>query len=333
MPSKKTKNIVVQYIVMLLKNRKIFLVAGLLVSCSLFLLPLFIFKKQNITRKLQSFTNEEKFFLEAFFRTLISTDNGSYVLFGDKPASLMVYREWQNYDVQPISRFPCGSDFSPERKGFEIWQKYQHLFPSKTYVFVKVGSCFSKRMTAVFFIHKERLLNILSKNFIDFQRVFPQFKSLRYLLNAILNDPSILRQICYKHDLLLGIILGFGKENSALFERKAEIEAFLFPQKFYSYESSSSRFKTPFLRLIPHSGFLTLKEELDAIEIKSDGVIEGVDGLGIGWNLHYPLGFLVDTEKTDLPQLRARLKQDLIKATAAYHKGNFLHVTLNQISN
>lgn len=334
MPSKRPqepiKRLVVQYIVMPLKNRKIFLVAALLVSCSLLVLLLFFSKKQNITRKLQSLSVDEKFFLEAFFRNLISTDNGSYVLFGDKPASLMIYREWQSYDLTPISRFPSRTDFSPQRKGFELWQKYQHLFPSKTYAFIKIESCFSDHMAAVFLIHKERLLNVLSQNLIDFQRAFPQFKSSEYLLNAILNDPSILRQICYKHDLLLGIILGFGKDNAALFERKKEINAFLSPHHFYS---NGSCFEKPFLRPIPRPGFATLEEELDAIEIKSDGVIEYVDTPGIEWGLHYPLGYLVDIEKTDLAQLRARLKQDLIKATSAYRKGDFLQVTLNELTN
>jgi hypothetical protein len=313
---------------MLLKNRKILIAAALLVSCSF--LVLLLFNKQEITRKLHSLPAEEKFFLEAFFRTLISTDNGSYVLFGDKPASLMVYREWQSYDPHPISRFPSRTDFSPERKGFKIWQKYQHLFPSKSYIIVKITSCFSDHLAATFLIHKERLLKNLCQHFSDFQSAFPQFKSSECLLDALLTDPSILRQICSKHELLLGIILGFGKENAELFERKKEIDAFLSPQKFYSYEPY---LKKPFLRPIPRPGFTTLQEELDAIEIKSDGVIEGVDTPGIEWGLHYPLGFLVDTEKTDLPQLRARLRQDLIKATSAYRKGNFLHVTLNELSN
>ena len=322
------------YVATFFKNRRVLhpvlgvLLEGLLISCCLLILLFFVSKKQDITRKLHSLPADEKFFMEAFFRILISTDNGSYVLFGDKPASLMVYKEWQSYDLHPVSHFPSDTDFSPERKGFEIWQKYQHLFPSKTYTFLKIGSCFSDHLTAVFFIHNERLLKVLSKNFIDFHRIFPQFKSSECLLNAMLNDSSILHQICNKYDLLLGIILGFGKDNAALFERKMEIDAFLFPQKFYSREPY---LKQPFLRPVPRLGFATLEEELDAIEIKSEGVIEGVDIPGIDWALHLPLGFLVDKEKTDLVQLRTRLKQDLIKATSAYRNGNFLQVTLNEL--
>ena len=190
--------------------------------------------------------------------------------------------------------------FRRKERGLQLSQKYEHLFPLKTYTLVKIGSCFSDHIAAVFLIHKRRLLKVLRNNFIDFQRVFPQFESSEYLLNAMLADPSILRQICDRHDLLLGIILGFGKDNAALFERKKEINAFLSPHQFYSNGPCSEK---PFLRPIPRPGFATLEEELDAIEIKSDGVIEYVDTPGIEWGLHYPLGFLVDTEKTDLAEL------------------------------
>lgn len=284
------------------------------------------FRNQSINRKLQSIPIEEQFFLEAFFRTLISVDNGSYVLFGDKPASLMTYEESRYHDhAHSLSDFPCSTIFSPQVKGFEIWQKYQHLFSSKTYAILKIESCFFKNMSAVFFIHKKRLLSTLSRNFTDFQKKFPRFESANSLLQSMLVDSSILRQICNKHDLLLGIILGFGKDNAALFERKMRIEAALFPPRFYPFTSC---FNPPLSRPIPQSGFSTLEEELKALEMKLDGTIENVDHPGISWQLHYPLGFLVDTEKTDLHQLRTRLKCILVKASAAYSNGNFLFVTL-----
>lgn len=301
-------------------------VVGLLCLALIILLVYLVtnLRNQRINQKLQSIPLEERFFLETFFRTLISVDNGSYVLFGDKPSSLMVYEE-NRYHDHSLSDFPCSLGFSPQKRGFETWQKYQHLFPSKTYSILKIESCFSKTMSAVFFIHKRRLLNILSKHFIDFQRKFPQFASASSLLQSMLTDPSVLREICNKYDVLLGIILGFGKENAALFERKMQIEAFLFPQKGHSLELNPHRLLS---RPVPRSGFSTLEEELNAIEMKSDGVIENVGHPGISWHLHYPLGFLVDTEKTDLHQLRTHLRQSLVKANAAYNNGSFLFVTL-----
>lgn len=312
-------------------KRRFYIAKNFTSVCLLILIIPFVFlvfnvKNQDINQKLQSIPLEEKFFLEAFFRTLISVDNGSYVLFGDKPASFMIYEESQSHDyVHSLSDFPGEIVFSPSKRGFEVWQKYQHLFPSKIYSIIKIESCFYKNISAVFFVNKKRLLNILSKHFVDFQRNFPQFKSVNSLLQSILLDSSILREICNKHNLLLGIILGFGKENAALFERKMRIEACLFPERFHFLKSNLNQL---LFRPLPRSGFATLEEELKAIEMKSDGVIENVDHLGISWQLHYPLGFLVDTEKTNLRKLRTHLRRVLAKANAAYNKGNFLFVTL-----
>src|SRR6185436_5210246 len=97
---------------------------------------------------------------------------------------------------------------------------------------------------------------------------------------------------------------GFGKENAALFERKMQIETFLSPQRFHSLKS---RFNQFLFRPIPQPGFSTLEEEPKVIEMKSEGTIENVDRPGISWHLHYPLGFLVDAEKTDLSKLRTHL--------------------------
>lgn len=235
----------------------------------------------------------------------------------------MVYEENRSHnDLFSFSDFPCPISFSPSKRGFEVWQKYQHLFPSKSHSIIKIESCFLKNMSAVFLIHKKRLLNVLNEHFIDFQKKFPQFESPNSLLQNMMTDPTILQKICSKYDLLLGIILGFGKENAALFERKMKIEQFLFPQKFHSL-----KLKLLF-RPLPHPGFSTLEEELKAIEMKSSGVIENVNQPGISWSLHHPLGFLVDTDKTNLRKLRTRLRRILVKANAAYNNGNFLFVTL-----
>jgi hypothetical protein len=302
----------------------------LLIFSGLTTYAFFYFKNQSVSHKLQLIPVEEQFLLEAFFRTLISVDNGSYVLFGDKPASLMVYEDGGRELFQVLPDFELNVHFYPAKRGFEIWQKFQHLFPSKVYVLVRIESCFSKALSAIFLIHKDRLLATLSKYFSDFQRRFPKFQSPEELLNSMLIDPSLLQQVCNKHDLLLGIILGYGKENAALFERKINIEAFLSPKKFYPFRSSLNN---SFFRPTAREGFITLEEELNVIKMKSDGIIEDLDSPGISWNLHYPLGYLVDPEKTDLNQLRANLKQVLVKSTAAYEKGDFLHVTLKKIIN
>jgi hypothetical protein len=52
----------------------------------------------------------------------------------------------------------------------------------------------------------------------------------------------------------------------------------------------------------------------------------------MNWTLHFPLGFLVDTTKTDLKKLHAKYKQQRIQATRVYDKGNFLEITLRELT-
>ena len=173
-----------------------------------------------------------------------------------------------------LSDFPCRTVFSPQIKGFEIWQKYQHLFPSKAYAILKIESCFFNNMSAVFFIHKKRLLNILSKHFIDFQEKFPQFESANSLLQSMLADALILRQICNKHDLLLGIILGFGKDNAAIFERRMQIETFLFTPRFHPFDGIETQFfrtgrncRSLFLLFVWYKMFTYFSRESNGIKL------------------------------------------------------------------
>lgn len=127
---------------------------------------------------------------------------------------------------------------------------------------------------------------------------------------------------------MLGIILGFGKDHATLFERGTEIENFLFSQRLFV----SKNIENPLTMPVPQSGFKTLEEEFIAIQAKGDGVFDPNDEALMNWTLHFPLGFLIDTTKTDPKKLHAKYKQQRIKATRAYDKGNFLETTLCELT-
>lgn len=312
-----------------LKNRtNLCIAAALLISCSLFFFPRELRQEQNLRQKLQTIPLEDRCCLEVFFRELISQENGCYVLFGDKPAAMMVYEDRQTFKLSTSLRRSL-TGFSRGKLGFKVWKRYQHLFPFESYVIVNTRAFNPTSSEAVFLIHKERLLTTLSQNFTEFEKEFPEFKTPKCLLNAMIEDSSVLHQVCFKHDLLLGIILGFGKDNATLYEREREIENFLFPQRFFV---SGYYIENPLIVLVPQSGFTTLEEELAAIQAQGDGVFDPNDEALMNWTLHFPLGFLVNTTKTDPKKLHAKYKQQRIKATRAYDKGNFLETTLRELT-
>lgn len=287
-----------------------------------------VWQKKNVRKTLLAIPFEDRCYLELFFRKLISQEAGCYVLFGDKPAAMMVYEDRQTFKLVVSSRRSF-IGFSKEKLGFKIWQKYRHLFPLKTYAIVNTRAFAPASSEAVFLIHKERLFTTLSQNFIEFQKRFPEFKTPKRLLDAMLEDSSVLHRVCFKNDLLLGIILGFGRDNAAIFEREMQLENFLFPRHSFVAEHYK---EIPLARPIPQPGFITLEEELQAIHAKTDGVIDHDDEATVSWALHYPVGYVVDVMKTDLKQLRTKYRHQHIKATRAYDKGNFLETTLQELS-
>lgn len=300
-------------------------IAAALISCSLF----FSFTKapeenSKIAERLQLIPPEDKHFLEAFFRSLISFHDGCYVLFGDKPAALMIYQEETALTEANFVRYL--ESFIPEKKGYNTWKKYQSQFPLKDYAIVKAKASTANHLAVVFLVQKKRLLKALRQNFNLFNKAFPQHISPEALCDAMLKDPSILGKICFEHELLLGIILGFGKDNATLFERQSEIISY-FSRRVHKGEKSYNSLMRP----IPSLGFKTLEEELEAIAKKEGSIIIPKDGPGVQC-LHLPLGYLVDTTKTNLKHLRQKYKRQRVEATKAYQRGNFLEVTLKALA-
>jgi hypothetical protein len=279
-----------------------------------------------ISWKLRWVPTEERCFLDFFFRRLVSTNSGCYVLFGDKPASLMGYQEGLTGEVFAPHSLRWTRNFYPERRGFEIWEKYKFLFPFKSYEIIKVRSHSVENWSVVLLIQKQRTLEVISRHFDLFQGVFPQYLSPEDLFNAMLKDPSILGEICFKHDLLLGILLGFGKGSASLFAREQEILNFLSPTRKNQSFAAQSLYP-----LLPSSEFSSLQQELEAICQKGGSIIDPEDE-NIEWALHLPLGFLVDTEEEDLERLRKTFKQQRITATRAYKNGDYLETSLRELA-
>lgn len=304
-----------------------FLKAAILFSC-IFFISFTYSKTFRISILLKFIPQEEKYFLEVFLRTLISHENGNCVLFGEKPASFIFFNDGEKFNPEAffLHRFPNGF-FSPIAKGFKIWNKYERFLLSHNFIIIRTRSFQPDYSSEIFLIHKKRLYKILEENFIEFKKYFPEFKSSGKLLRSVINNNSILEKMC-RHDNLLGIILGYGKENAELFEREFQIDSFLFPEQNQFIANS---FK-PYMILQPSPDFETLNEELTHLRLKGKSIVEPMDHFPIRLMLHRPLSFLVDVTKNDIHLLRAQLQKQHRDSTQVYEKGKFLEVTLQRLA-
>ncbi len=188
------------------------LLLSLMVCCSAFILK--TQKNRQIAKILSLMTLEERYYLEAFLHRILVSDDFSYVLFGSKPLAFTDSPTLPTYDyVGSLSLTHLKI-----RRGFEVFRKYQQYFSSakigvQLYVFPEDSSA------TIVFINKLNCLRTFNEYEKDFKQILgEQITSEEFLHKIVKSD---IGNAIKDHEALLGILLGYGRDNAWLFyERK-----------------------------------------------------------------------------------------------------------------
>ncbi len=152
-------------------------------------------------------TQDERIWLQEFFRDLLFNNPGAYTLYGSKPISIAFYYH------NSADRF---------KVNYEKWKAIKDRFSIRQYLFGEFPSKFVEGVDIVFFVNVESTLRMLLNNYADFRRVlgrdFDPFEAVFEVENP---DSSFWRSVMQSH-ALLGILLGFGQDNAWFFEWKGE---------------------------------------------------------------------------------------------------------------
>lgn len=186
-----------------------------------------------------SISEEERIWLREFFHDLLFEDPGAYVLYGSKPMSWsciqkaltdeekiqmemwyssLINEEKAKYRVRKRDRY----DF---HANFQKWQKIKDRFPIKQYLF----GIFPPRFgpdgpESLLFINVEMTLKTLLKYYEDFRRVLGfDFDPIQAVFD-IENKESKFWNGVMQNDALIGILLGFGRDNAWFFEWQMQHE-------------------------------------------------------------------------------------------------------------
>ncbi len=237
--------------------------------------------------------------IKSLFKDLFDTEGFAHTLYGDKPLSFSdsVLSEYSSFEMLKFLSLDdycetvLKSDSEPPRilrKKWETWEKYQHLFDIKNYSLIKKRY---RKQTRIFFINKHSLKQAINKNIKLFQKHINSCLSEEDLFNKItLTDVNIFEDLNH-HEGLLGILLGFGKRNSMLFQRREEIIELPIANKELKLKAINEKLKPSneddcilypmhrvgFVGDLTHPETIYLKEKYDKIDRKIEVVFSKDD--------------------------------------------------------
>lgn len=235
---------------------------------------------------------EDRKKLEELFYRLINEEHFGYTLFGDKPISLGSYFKvtpWENL----IELGQCDGVFW---KKWQIWEKYHHLFPMKQYLLLEEESKNKNyEITNITIINKDNFIKTIKKHKAIFEKILKRKVDPEEMLNNIeLGKISFVNSIS-NNDLLWGILLGYGKHNALLYNKR----------KNEHLRCSSIR----------HSN-----SKLEAFgDYNYSPLILG--------SVH----FVADLHHREAQILQKKYQELRGKISAIYAKGDFLEITLSQL--
>lgn len=160
--------------------------------------------------------------IEELFAHFIQHDNLGFVLFGQtKTAAFCTIPLSCEYSIFPSVASPLKYQ-KHLKQNWMIWNQYRHKFKHPNIIVCEEYDFLSQRLfLQVFFIDKKKLQHILDEYQNEFKETLGEnFSSEKFLTQ--LETKRKLRPLLKHDEMLLGILLGFGRESSSAFRNFAD---------------------------------------------------------------------------------------------------------------
>lgn len=256
----------------------------------------------EVSKKIEKISLEDQIVLKTFFRKLLCPF--AYTLFGDKPISTECFElNKENPDI--LAR--------PSSEGYKIWKKHAHLFPSNNFLFLFYEDV-EDNYCEITLINKQAVQEIFEQHRTKFIDVLGRKMNAEKLLDLLIQKQSLWNTPLRHRDDLIGILLGFGKTNAELFQKRSEILGRVDVIKKKRTE--------------PSPGYNSIDQELEALNTTFQ-----VSNSGRKASLNYISlpGFAKDCNHPETQALMHKYKAQRKYITQCYSNGNILETTLQQL--
>ena len=166
--------------------------------------------------------NEKKIYLEKLFWELFSENEFAYTLYGDKPVSFAFLGPTENITYVELKPYCESLILNPSLSLFFAMQEWINLnlpIDSNKYIFLVNDKSFSKNIT-ILLINKEAFRITLHRNMDIFHQIFGYDLTIDSLLKKIENEDCSFYDAIHRNECLLGILLGYGRENAINFNKR-----------------------------------------------------------------------------------------------------------------
>ncbi len=302
----------------------------------------YLIKLQKITNVselsifLDNLSQKEKDSLDFLFRYFFENNFG-YTLFGNKPISVTSINNFNFYNVNTKKIYPlyeiAGSycnTYHPYniklRKAWKVWKKYQNLFSNSPFILFETSKKINVN-TSIFIINKRATIEIINFYKEDFKSVLKTDSDPQIFINNLIKTSFTNKHSNLNH-ALLGILLGYGKNNALNFQKRLDL---------YKNTNSFAKQEIKELNMKMKSFAKQDHEEFEQELLKK--MIENYQGskdefIFTHFNFYPQLlplpSFFADPNDTETQQIEENFKKIRKKIQEAYKGKNFLEVTLCQ---
>lgn len=286
-------------------------------------------------------SNQDAFILETFFRTMLQDSEAGYVLYGKKPICIHGFRVEDTfiYENEPHK---IGIYL---REGALKWKSLPVNSPSENNIIHVYNhrDTLARNYRHILFINKKLFLETVEQNLPLFQYVLGPDITPSKLLEHLTDPEKSFHSVLKNDKVLIGIILGFGTENSLYVSRIENLEDSLFSSEKVPYRGPLSYLaagRPAFEQMLllndgsslecmdmtPSFGYHSLKEEIEGlcqkIDIPSQKLVRESPA--------FIFGRLKNHKKTDLFVEELEVAQEKIQSLLA--SSTFLKDVLHLIT-
>lgn len=253
---------------------------------------------------------EEQQELKLFFHCLFAENELGYTLLGDKPVSFcFLFSNLVHIATRDVV-FRIFMGEHPLYKGLKVWKNLKK--ETKNYSLIVYEEKDHPEMAIL--INKKAFFEVFNKNIDVFKKHYRSDITAESFLIDLQDKKTFYDKLMYQH-LLIGIILGYGRHNAELFQRR--------------WILSHSENKIPFsLNPKPGKGFSSVEEELLYLEQHLQILTKKYGHLSLVTSVN----FAADPSWPDTILLKRKYALLHKELTAIFKRDDWLEILLSKLT-